>query len=77
MSAERFAMEWFRHPHLTRGIIHTIQGSFIIRRGMVLVPEEVGEYYGWQRVYTDGNTPTATKTPATESPAVQSPRFSR
>jgi hypothetical protein len=55
-------MEWFRHPHLTRGIVHTVKGSFTIRRGILQVPEEIGEYYGWERVYTDGHTPAAAKT---------------
>ena len=43
-------MSLFRHPHLIRGVVHTSQGSFAISRGLVDVPDEVGESYGWLRL---------------------------
>lgn len=43
-------MGLFRHPHLVRGVVHTSKGSFAISRGLVDVPDEVGEAYGWLRL---------------------------
>jgi hypothetical protein len=43
----------FRHPHLTRGIVHTTGGNFVIQRGLVRVPDAVGAWHGWQRVQPD------------------------
>jgi hypothetical protein len=43
-------MSVFRHPHLTRGIVTTPKGSFIIIRGYVEAPDEIGESLGWQPV---------------------------
>jgi hypothetical protein len=46
-------MSVFQHPHLTRGIVKTAKGSFIVKRGLVDVPDEIGEELGWQLVDTD------------------------
>lgn len=43
-------MGLFRHPHLVRGVVHTSKGNFAIDRGLVNVPDEVGEAYGWLRL---------------------------
>jgi len=43
----------FRHPHLTRGVVHTAVGSFVIERGLVRAPDSVGTQQGWQRVGSD------------------------
>lgn len=43
-------MSVFRHPHLVRGVVHTPKGSFAISRGLVNVPDEVGESHGWLRL---------------------------
>jgi hypothetical protein len=43
-------MGLFRHPHLVRGVVHTSKGSFAIIRGLVNVPDEVGESCGWLRL---------------------------
>lgn len=43
-------MSLFRHPHLTRGIVRTPYGSFTITRGILDVPEEIGQAFGWQAV---------------------------
>jgi hypothetical protein len=43
-------MSVFQHPHLTRGIVNTPKGSFVIIRGLVEVPDEVGESLGWRPV---------------------------
>jgi len=46
-------MSVFQHPHLTRGIVKTARGSFIVKRGLVEAPDEIGEELGWQPVDTD------------------------
>jgi arginine deiminase len=33
-------MGMFQHPHLTRGIVRTPKGAFVITRGLVEVPDE-------------------------------------
>jgi hypothetical protein len=43
----------FRHPHLTRGIIHTSAGAFVVCRGIVDAPDAVGHELGWPRVDED------------------------
>ena len=43
-------MGLFQHPHLTRGIVHTSRGGFAISRGLVELPDDIGEEYGWRRV---------------------------
>jgi hypothetical protein len=43
-------MGLFRHPHLVRGVVHTSKGNFAIDRGLLNVPDEVGEAYGWLRL---------------------------
>jgi hypothetical protein len=43
-------MSLFQHPHLTRGIVHTPMGAFTVNRGIVDLPEELGEALGWERV---------------------------
>ena len=50
-------MSLFRHPHLVRGIVHTHQGQFFINRGLVEMPDDVGESLGWQRVEADQDDP--------------------
>lgn len=43
-------MSLFQHPHLTRGIVHTAMGAFTVTRGIVDLPEDLGEALGWERV---------------------------
>lgn len=43
-------MSVFRHPHLTRGIVKTAKGAFVVSRGLVDAPDEVGEALGWRPV---------------------------
>ena len=38
----------FQHPHLTRGIVKTAKGAFLITRGRVEMPDELGETLGWR-----------------------------
>ncbi len=45
----------FRHPHLTRGVVRTPHGSFAVSRGLVTVPDEIGESEGWQRLDSEGH----------------------
>jgi len=46
-------MSVFQHPHLTRGVVKTAKGSFIVKRGLVEAPDEIGEELGWQPVDTE------------------------
>ena len=46
----------YRHPHLTRGIVRTAYGAFAISRGLVEVPDELGEALGWSPVDNEGDT---------------------
>ncbi|MGH9143361.1 MAG: hypothetical protein ACRD2I_19675 [Vicinamibacterales bacterium] len=50
-------MAVFLHPHLTRGIVKTPMGAFVITRGLVTVPDEVGESLGWRRVDGEASVP--------------------
>jgi hypothetical protein len=52
-------MSVFHHPHLTRGIVNTPKGSFVIVRGLVEVPDEIGESLGWRPVELDNETQAA------------------
>jgi hypothetical protein len=40
----------FRHPYLTRGIVHTSTGAFAVCRGIVEAPDAIGEELGWLRI---------------------------
>jgi hypothetical protein len=46
-------MSIFQHPHLTRGIVKTPKGAFVISRGLVEMPADVGESLGWRLVDED------------------------
>ncbi len=46
----------FQHPHLTRGLVKTAKGAFVISRGLVDMPDEIGESLGWRPVDPDANT---------------------
>ena len=52
-------MSVFHHPHLTRGVVKTPKGSFLIVRGLVEVPDEIGESLGWDRVDLESQPPAA------------------
>ena len=43
-------MAVFQHPHLTRGVVMTPKGAFVIVRGFVSAPDEIGDSMGWRRV---------------------------
>jgi hypothetical protein len=60
----------FRHPHLVRGTVHTPQGRFFISRGIVEVPDEVGESNGWLRLDPDADTRSGPAWPPAVSPPV-------
>ena len=42
-------MAIFRHPYLIRGIVHTPHGAFAVVRGLVDLPDDVGEALRWAR----------------------------
>jgi hypothetical protein len=46
----------FQHPHLTRGLVKTAKGAFVISRGLVDMPDEIGESLGWRPVDPDADT---------------------
>jgi hypothetical protein len=48
-------MSVFQHPHLTRGVVKTAKGAFIISRGFVEMPDEIGESLGWRPVDDPGD----------------------
>jgi hypothetical protein len=50
-------MAMFQHPHLTRGVVTTPRGSFVISRGFVSAPDEIGESLGWRRVDVEQEPP--------------------
>jgi len=52
-------MSVFQHPHLTRGVVKTPHGAFVVARGLVEMPDEVGEGLGWRRVDDDADAPMA------------------
>jgi hypothetical protein len=43
----------FRHPFLTRGIVHTSTGAFAVCRGIVEAPDAIGHEFGWPRIDED------------------------
>ena len=59
-------MSVFHHPHLTRGIVTTPKGSFLIVRGLVEAPDEVGESLGWWLAHLDNEPQPALASPARE-----------
>ncbi len=40
----------FKHPHLVRGVVHTVYGAFVLNRGVAVLPDDVGRALGWQRL---------------------------
>ena len=46
-------MTRFRHPHLTRGIVHTALGAFRVNRGIMELPDDLGSALGWRPVDPD------------------------
>jgi hypothetical protein len=59
-------MSVFHHPHLTRGIVTTAKGSFVIVRGLVEVPDEIGESLGWQPADLENEPQPVLASPARE-----------
>jgi hypothetical protein len=51
-------MAMFQHPHLTRGVVKTTKGAFVISRGLVSAPDDIGEALGWRRVDSDSGLPS-------------------
>jgi hypothetical protein len=37
----------FRHPLLTRGVVHTSAGAFAVCRGIIEAPDAIGHECGW------------------------------
>ena|SRR5712691_5235139 len=61
-------MSVFQHPHLTRGVVKTAKGAFIISRGLVDMPDEIGESLGWRPVDPDNDTPVdVSRSPSPDS----------
>jgi hypothetical protein len=51
-------MALFQHPHLTRGVVKTTKGAFLISRGLVSAPDEIGDALGWRRVDSESGLPS-------------------
>jgi hypothetical protein len=51
-------MGLFQHPHLTRGLVKTAKGAFSVSRGLVEMPDEIGESLGWRAVGQSDDAPT-------------------
>jgi hypothetical protein len=51
-------MSVFQHPHLSRGIVKTAVGAFVISRGLVEMPDEIGESLGWRAVDREDEGPS-------------------
>ena len=49
-------MAIFRHPYLIRGIVHTPHGAFAVVRGLVDLPDDVGEALRWTREEDDSSS---------------------
>ena len=52
-------MAMFQHPHLTRGVVKTPKGAFVITRGFVSAPDDIGDALGWRRVEDESGLPSA------------------
>ena len=46
-------MATFQHPFLIRGVVRFASGAFLISRGRVELPDEVGEPLGWRKIEDD------------------------
>jgi len=46
-------MATFQHPFLIRGVVRLASGAFLISRGRVELPDEVGEPLGWRKIEDD------------------------
>jgi hypothetical protein len=53
-------MSVFQHPHRLYGTIQTPLGAFVVSRGLVEAPDDVGETLGWRRI--DGDDPPSRAT---------------
>ena len=67
-------MSLFRHPHLVRGIVHTAEGAFVIHRGTVDLPDDVGDSLGWVRLDDDGQSHIPRTVPDTHGAVAQDKR---
>ena len=67
-------MSLFRHPHLVRGVVHTAEGAFVIHRGIVDLPDVVGDSLGWVRLDDDGQSPIPRSVPEAHGAGVQNKR---
>lgn len=63
-------MARYQHPHLTRGVVHTPMGAFTVNRGIVELPDEIGESLGWTAV-SDWSPPSDARVrPADPAPVL-------
>ena len=65
----------FRHPCLVRGIVHTPYGAFSLSRGLVEMPDEIGETLGWPRSNAEdapsGPTPSLVRNESPDRIAIE------
>jgi hypothetical protein len=50
------SMSRYRHPHLIRGTVYTPKGAFVVSRGIVDVPDEIGLMFGWAPIEYEHRT---------------------
>jgi hypothetical protein len=71
-------MGLFQHPHLTRGLVKTAKGAFSVSRGLVEMPDEIGESLGWRPVDRGDDTPVnGSRSPSPDSVSDQHARSAR
>jgi hypothetical protein len=63
-------MAVFQHPHLTRGVVITARGAFVVTRGFVTAPDDIGDSLGWRRI-DDDVIPSPTPVPAARSSSMR------
>ena len=63
-------MSTFRHPFLSQGIVRLASGAFAVSRGLVELPDELGESLGWRRVEAGDFVPRSPESRGTHSSAV-------
>jgi hypothetical protein len=50
----------FRHPHLTRGILYTSAGAFMVCRGVIEAPDAIGQAFGWRPLQEEDSSDVRT-----------------
>ena len=76
-TCRRSPVSRFRHPYLTRGVVHTSAGAFAVRRGIVEAPDAVGQTFGWDPVEGDDSPDRLSGGPARYATTTEAEGLSR